>query len=162
MKNQFPLTAAFSSGLLTATGAETVYDTTVTIQFAIAGKMGTAKTAVTDGATPTTDGAGNALDTLTGTTTGGQGCTMVWCLTSAGAVRVFQGPVRSLDAAGTFLHAPDFPEIDLNTYCPFAYQVLKHYGTASTITFGSSNWNATGFSNAIVNVSQLPARPQIS
>jgi hypothetical protein len=34
--------------------------------------------------------------------------------------------------------------------------------TAGTITFGSSNWNATGFTNAIVNIATLPDRPQVS
>ena len=162
MRNLFPLTAAFSSGLLTATGAVTTYDTTVTIQFAIAGKMGTARAAVTEGTGLLVDGNGRTLTTLVGTATGGQGCVLVWCLTAAGTVKLFQGPIRTLDAAGVFLTAPDFPAINLDTYCPFAYQVLKHTAQASTITIGTSNWNASGFTNVIKNVSQLPARPQIS
>ena len=60
-----------SSGLLTATGADTVYDTTVTITYCINGKAAT-KTAVTDGVTPTTDYvSGNAI-TLTAS------CSGVW------------------------------------------------------------------------------------
>lgn len=156
--SNLPSTAAFVSGLLTAIGAETVYDTTVTIQFCINGKMGTARTAVTDGATPTTDGDGNALDTLTAS----KGCVIVWCVKIDGTVKIFQGPVRDLDSSGAFKVAPDFPTIDLDTYCPFAYQVLKASSSAGTITFGSSNWNATGFTNVIQNVSTLPPRPQIA
>ena len=162
MRNLFPLTAAFSSGLLTATGAVTTYDTTVTIQSSIAGKMNASRAAVTTGTTPTVDGNGVTLKTLVGTATTGQGCVLVWCLIADATVKLFQGPIRALDAAGVFTHAPDFPDINLDTHVPFAYQVLKHTAQASTITIGTSNWNASGFTNAIVNVSQLPARPQIS
>ena len=150
-------TAAFDSGLLTATGAETVYDTTVIIPFALNGKL-FRKAAVTDGATPTTAGDGSALSTLTAS----QGCVMVWCLNSAGTVGVFQSDVKTLDGANAFVTVPSFPTINLDTWCPFAYQVLKAASTAGTITFGSSNWNATGFTNAIVNVHTLPPRPQDS
>lgn len=155
------ITQAFASGLLTAAGAESVYDTTVAIQFSINGEMGTARTTVNGGTTPLLDGDGVALATLVGTATAGQGCAMVWCLKADATVVVFQGPIRALDAAGVFDIAPDFPTIDESVYCPFAFQILKHTADASTITFGTSNWNATGFTNTITNVSVLPARPQI-
>lgn len=148
-------TGATTSGLLTATGAATTYDTTVTVAYAIGGKA-YSKTAITGGATPTVDGNAAALTTLTAN----KGCAMVWCLNAAGTVSVFQGPVQSLDGSGGFVTAPEFPAIDLDTYCPFAYQVLKAGSTAGTITFGSSNWNATGFTNVIQNVHRLPKRPQ--
>jgi hypothetical protein len=157
MKPAFIDTEASTSGLLTATGAETVYDTTVAISFTIDGKR-YSKAAVTDGATPTTDGNSAALSTLTAN----QGCVMVWCLNSSGTVGVFQGDTEELDSAGNFVVAPSFPYVNLKTWCPFAYQVLKAGSTAGTITFGSSNWNATGFTNSIKNVSTLPARPQES
>ena len=48
-------TFATTVGALTGTGAETVYDTTAIINYAIGGK-GYTKAAVTDGATPTADG----------------------------------------------------------------------------------------------------------
>lgn len=150
-------TAATTSGLLTATGAETVYDTTVAISYAIQGKA-YSKAAAADGATPTTDGNSEALATLTAS----QGCVMVWALNAAGTVGVFQSDVNALDPSGNFDIVPDFPSVDLETWCPFAYQVLKAGSTAGTITFGSSNWNATGFTNAIVNVHRLPNRPQES
>lgn len=146
-----------TSGLLTATGAVTTYDTTVTINYVIGGKIAT-KTAVTTGTTPTTDGVtGSAFTQLTAS----KGCVMVWCLIAGGTVKVVQGPVMNLDASGNFIDAPAFPTIP-DTMVPFAYQVLKASSAAGTITFGSSNWNATGFTNAIVNVAVLPSRPQIS
>jgi len=146
-----------TSGALTATGAETVYDTTVAIGFCVNGKA-YSKDAVTDGATPTTDtNTGVAFKTLTAS----QGCVLVWCLNASGTVSVAQSEVQSLDAAGNFIIAPEFPSIP-DTLTPFAYQVLKAGSTAGTITIGSSNWNATGFTNAIVNVFTLPNRPQVA
>lgn len=145
-----------TSGLLTATGAETVYDTTVTINYVINGKIAT-KTAVTDGVTPTTDFNTSAAFVAL---TANKGCVIVWGLSSGGTVRCMQGPIETLDG-GNFLRAPQFPVVP-DTVAAFAYQVLKAGSTAGTITFGSSNWNATGFTNAIVNVAVLPARPQVS
>jgi len=144
-----------TSGLLTATGAETVYDTTVTINYVLNGKIAT-KTAVTDGVTPTTDYVtGNAI-----TMVASQIRVVVWGLISGGTVKVIAGPVCDWD--GTNANPmPQFPAIP-DGFVPFAYQVLKTASTAGTITFGSSNWNATGFTNAIVNVAVLPDRPQIS
>ena len=153
----YGMTRATTSGLLTATGAETVYDTTVAIAFSVAGKA-YSLAAVTDGATPTADGDSTTLTTLTAN----QGCSLVWCINAAGTVAVFQGNIEALDASGNFIHTPDFPTIDRETWCPFAYQVLKAGATAGTITIGTSNWNATGFTNVIVNVHSLPTRPQDS
>ena len=156
-----------TSGLLTATGAETVHDTTVTINYVIDGKIRT-KTAITDGATPTTDiVTGLAFPLLTGggsvANVPGVGAIVVWGLNAAGTVKCAQGPIEKLDMAGNFVRAPQFPTIP-DDFCPFAYQVLKAGATASAsgIRFGTSNWNATGFTNAIVNVAFLPSRPQVS
>lgn len=152
------ITAAFASGLLTATGGETVYDTTVTIQFAIKGKMGTARTAVADGSTPTTGNTSAAGITLTAN----HGRVVVWVLKSDATVAVEEGPISSLDSAGTFIDAPLFPDIP-DAVCPFAYQVIKADSTTvGTWDFGTDNWSATGVTNAIVNVAQLPTRPQIA
>lgn len=157
------ITAAFTSGLLTGTGAETVYDTTVTIQFAIGGKMGTAKTAVTDGVTPTTDyNTGSAFTALAAET----GTVFVWGLTSNGTVKLMQGSVTAVKGgvtttAGSFDVYPQFPTIP-DDICPFAYTVVKTAPSASAWTIGTSNWNASGVSVAHVNISQLPDRPQAS
>ena len=156
------ITAAFTSGALTGTGAETVYDTTVTITFAINGKLYT-KTAVTDGVTPTTDGnTGSAWTALAAET----GTVFVWCLNSGGTVTLRQGTVQAVvggvtTTAGSFLAAPQFPNIP-DDVCPFAYTVVKTAPSASAWTIGTSNWNASGISVAHVNISQLPDRPQIA
>ena len=145
-----------TSGLLTATGAETVHDTTVTINYVIDGKIRT-KTAITDGVTPTTDAVtGAAFDALTAN----KGCIFLWCLDSSGTVKVIQGPIADM-AGGSFVNPPQFPDFP-DTLVPFAYMVAKAASTAGTITFGSSNWNATGFTNAIVNIATVPSRPQVS
>lgn len=146
-----------TTGLLTATGAETVYDTTAAIQYVLGGKIA-AKATVADGTTPTTGGVSGAAITLTAN----NGRVVVWCLTSGGTVKVLEGDIEALDAAGNFIDYPSFPDIP-DTYVPFAYQVLKGGATLSgTWTFGSSNWNATGLTSTIVNVATLPARPAIS
>lgn len=158
---------AFSSGLLTAAGAETVHDTTVAITYAIDGKL-YVKGTIADGATPTTDAnTGAAFPALVGgasvANTPGHGCIVVWGLNAAGTVKCAMGPHESLDMAGNFVKAPAFPSIPDN-FCPFAYQVLKAGATASAtaIVFGTANWNATGFTNAIQNVAFLPSRPQVA
>lgn len=161
--------AAFctTSGLLTATGAETVYDTTVTINYVIDGKIAT-KTAVTDGATPTTDYVtGAAFPVLIGggsvANTPGYGCIVVWGLIAGGTVKCMMGKHSRLDMQGNFVQAPEWPTVPKEV-AVFAYQVLKAGATASAsgVTFGTSNWNATGFTNAIVNCAWLPVRPQVS
>lgn len=144
-----------TSGLLTATGAETVHDTTVTINYVLGGKIAT-KTAITDGATPTTDYVSGDAITLTAS----KARTVVWGLISGGTVKVIAGPIVDWDGTA-FNVPPDFPSIP-DTFVPFAYQILKASSAAGTITFGSSNWNATGFTNSIVNVAVLPDRPQTS
>lgn len=158
-----------TSGLLTATGAETVYDTTVTINYAIDGILLT-KTAVTDGVTPTTDyNTGAAFPALVGgasvANTPGNGCVVVWGLISGGTVVCMMGPHAALDMAGNFVSPSklQWPAIKPNVV-PFAYQILKAGATASAtaIIFGTANWNATGFTNVIKNVLVLPARPQVS
>lgn len=145
-----------TSGLLTATGAETVHDTTVTISFCIDGEAYT-KTAITDGATPTTDGnTGAAFVGLSAN----QGSVFVWGLNASGTVSVRQGSVEDLDAAGDFIVAPQFPAIP-DSVVPFAYQVIEAGSTLSgTFDFGVDNWNMTGLTSTISNVMTLPSRPK--
>ena len=151
------VTMASNSGLLTGTGAETVYDTTVIIEFAINGKA-YRKAAVADGTTPTTDGNTAAAMTLTA----GYGTVVVWGLNSSGTVSCYKGSTEALDASGAFINAPQFPSIP-NSICPFAYTILKGGSTLSgTWTFGSSNWNAIGMTATHVNVFVLPDRPQVA
>jgi hypothetical protein len=159
-----------TSGLLTATGAVTTYDTTVTIVYASDGKLKT-KTAITTGVTPTLDAnTGLAFPALVGgasvANTPGQGAIVVWMLNWAdGVVKCAMGPIKALDMQGNFANgqAPDFPSIPAGMV-PFAYQVLKAGATASAtaIVFGTANWNATGFTNVIQNVAVLPSRIQVA
>ena len=161
------VTMAHSNSLLTATGAETVHDTTVRLDFSINGKMYSKSGTNADQTTPTTDHGdsvafSDSTKTLTGVASaGGQGTVVVWAYNSSGTVKCLMGSRETLNAAGTFEEVPQFPAIPADV-CPFAYQVLKQYGQAATATFGTSNWNASGFTNAIVNVATLPARPQVS
>jgi len=152
------LNACFTSAALTATGAETVYDTTVTLVHVIDGRLYSGLTAVTDGATPTAD----PVDSVTFTgLEDGEGCVFVWVVDVDSTVGVFQGPVSALDADDAFLSpdAPQFPSIP-DGYVAFAYQILKHGAAGSgTWNFGTDNWNATGVEDVIVNVSTLPLRP---
>ena len=142
-------------GLLTATGAETVYDTTVVITYSVNGK-GYTKAAVTNGATPTTDGnTGSAFTTLAAS----EGCSLTWALDASGTVTVYQGSVETLDSDNNFVIAPSFAGLP-DTVTAFAYQVLKNSSAGSTVTIGTSNWNATGFTNVIQDVLTMPNRPQ--
>lgn len=157
LKQPRGLTAAFTSGALTAAGAETVYDTTVTITFCINGKLYT-KTAVTGGTTPTTDQVtGDAFNALAAD----KGCVFVWCLNASGTVSVAQGPVTAIDGTTDEFIAPDAPQFPFiaDAYCPFAYQIVQTAGTSSAWTFSSSDWNATGVTDIIVDVATLPIRP---
>jgi len=150
------LTMAMTSGLLTATGAETVHDTTVTITFAINGKLYT-KTAITDGVTPTTDyNTAAAFLPLSAD----KACCFVWSLNGSGAMKVMQGSIVDVDGDTDRpkLQRPPFPDIP-DDVCPIAYQIVQTAGNSSAWTFGSSNWNATGVTDAIVNVATLPRRP---
>lgn len=147
-----------SSGLLTATGAETVYDTTVQIDFSINGIM-YSKATVADGATPTTDLVDSAAFTALAAS---RGCVFLWCLNASGTVGIAQGEIVTLDASNNFVDLPEFPLVDTGTWVPFAYQVIKNGSTGSAWTIGTSNWNATGITSSIKNLNLLPSRPQAS
>jgi hypothetical protein len=141
--------------LLTATGGVTTHDTTVTINYVLDGVI-RQKTAITTGATPTTDGNSGAAITLTAN----QARVAVWCLNSSGTLSVRAGAVVAWDGVA-FNMPPPMPDIP-DTVVPFATQMLKAGSTAGTITFGSSNWNATGFTNSIENICVPRARPRTS
>lgn len=146
-----------NSSALTATGAETVHDTTVALNFCVNGKALSKSGTNADQVTPTTDhNTGAAFNVLTAN----KACVMVWAYTAGGVVKCMQGPVVDYDGTN-YSPMPQFASIPDNV-TPFAYQVLKAGSTAGTITFGTSNWNATGFTNAIVNVMTLPEHPQTS
>ncbi len=147
-------------GLTGISGGATTFSTGATTRsFSIAGKA-YEKATVSGGTTPTTEAKTGAAITLTAN----NGRCVVWALDVSGNVKLFAGDIVAMDAGGNFLKAPPFPtDIDLDTYCPFAYVLLKGASTVSgTFTVGSSNWNSTGMSYTVVDVSTLPSRPQIA
>jgi hypothetical protein len=154
MKTLYGMNCCLSSGLLTATGAETVHDTTVTIDYVLDGVIAS-KTAITDGVTPTTDYVSGSSITLTAN----KSRVVVWGLISGGTVKVIAGDIVDWDGTA-YNNAPPTPDVP-DTFVPFAVQLLKGGSTVSgTWTFGTSNWNATGITSSIQNVMVLKARPR--
>jgi len=143
------------------TGTNASYTTTVTASGVINGKFVTGLTAQTNAALPTTDvNTGAAFLGLLRS----QGTVLVWGQNAAGTTQIAQGTIEDLDTSGTFVNAPQFPPIP-DTMMPFAYQVIKAGLTASAtvkLVPGTDNWNSTGFTNVIVPISNLPARPQVA
>jgi membrane peptidoglycan carboxypeptidase len=155
---QVPVTmAAFSCTL--AAGTTTTISTTGSTHYSIKGKS-YIKTAITNGATPTTDATTGAA--FVGITAN-QGTVVVIGFDSSGAVKASQGAVQALDSAGNFVVAPQFPGVP-DSVCPVGYIVLKGGSTLSgTFTFGSSNLSGvTGMTYTFVSVFTLPARPQVA
>lgn len=150
----------FTSGALTGTGAETVYDTTVTITYTVDGKL-KAKTAVTDGATPTTDGNTGAAFTAVKPD---KVSVFVWGLNASGTVSLYQGSIEDVDGdTDVAKRYPQFPSIP-DGITPFAYTIFQTTGASAAggLKPGTDNWNATGLTATHVNISTLPLRPQIS
>lgn len=149
-----------NAGLTGLSGAATTYSTSA-VTTSVRGKAST-RGAVSGGASPTTDGNSGLPMTLTAN----KGCVFVWTTDAgaSGAIRVYQSRVLDLDSAGNFLsgQAPEFPNIP-DTTVAFAYVVARAGSTLSgTWTHGSSNWNATGLTLAVQNVTVLPDRLQVS
>ena len=152
---------ATTSGLLTGTGAETVYDTTATINFVIDGLV-YQKTAVTDGVTPTTDIAKGGAITLTAN----KSRAVLWLMNAAGTVAVTAGDIVDWSGGTTApefgygANGPNIPAVP-EGYAAFAVSLIKAGSTTSgTWTFGSSNWNAAGINAKHRNIALgLPSRP---
>jgi hypothetical protein len=156
--SQVPVTMATTKAGLT-NGTTTTYTTANTVQYSIKGKA-YSKTAVTNGATPTTDATtGAAFNAISAN----QGCAFVFGFDSSGAIKVSQGGIQALDTSGNFIISPQFPAIP-DTICPFGYLVFKGGSTLSgTWTFGSSNLSGvTGATYTFVDIQTLPDRPQVS
>lgn len=141
-----------------AAGTTTTYTTANAVDGTIRGEFATQLSAQTNTSTPTTDGDSAAFTVISAN----EGSVFVFCLIAAGTIAVFQGSVETCDDAGTFTYAPEFPDIDLDTYMPFAYVIIKADSTASDWTFGASNWDATGITDTYSDISTLPDRPQTS
>lgn len=147
------------AGLTGISGAATTHSTgSTTLQYSIGGKA-YSKAQISGGTTPVVD----AVDGSAITLTANKGRAVVWCLDSSGNVKLVAGPVQDLDSAGNFMVTPQFGPVPLNTLCPFAYTIHKGGSTLSgTFTIGSSNWNTTGHTVAVVDIMNLPDRPQVS
>lgn len=151
---------SFSSGTFATSGAATTHATTTTINYVIDG-ITYIKTAITGGATPTTDIVSGSGITLTA----GKSRAVLWLLNAAGTVAVTAGDIVDWDGGTTSpdygygANAPVIPSVP-DGYAPFALQVLKAGSTLSgTWTFGSSNWNATGLTVVVKNLFNTPPRP---
>lgn len=141
-----------------AAGTTTTYSTTGTTVYAIKGKAYSVA-AATNAATPTTDANTGAAFVAVGVN---KGSVFVWGYNAAGAVKVAQGEVNDIDAAGNFVSAPEFPGLP-DDFCAFAYLVVKVGSTGSAWTMGSSNLSgATGVTYAFQDVAGLPSRPQVA
>ena len=148
-------TQTFSlAGLTGLSGAVTTFSTAaLTLQYSIKGKS-YAKAQVSGGTTP-------VVDFVTGVAFKAQAistaCTYVWGFDAAGTIRLIQGvivPWTDTSANSTAVPLPQFPD----TFCPFAYSVIKNGTTGSAFTIGTSQWSQTGITvDTPVNISRYPA-----
>jgi hypothetical protein len=135
-----------------AAGTTTTISTTGTTTYGIRSKA-YSKTAITNGATPTTDAAtGLAFPSLSAN----QGAVVLVGLDASGNVKATQGGIQSLDVSGSFLVAPQFGAIPDN-FCPIGYIVLKAGSTlVGTWTFGSNNLSSvTGMTYTFEYLAEL-------
>jgi hypothetical protein len=163
-----PLTACLSKVTLAA-GTTTTLSTTGTTTFAIRGKA-YSKTAITNGATPTTDYAtGNAFLGVKAN----NGSVFMVGFDHTGALKAIQGTIEALDTSGNFIRAPQFGGFGPsgqgstdNDFCPIGYIVIQAGSTADATTgwiFGTSNMSSvTGITYTFVDVCGWPDRPQVS
>jgi hypothetical protein len=150
------LTLCTAKAGLTA-GTTSTFTTTAAVEGSIGGKFVTAYAAQTNTAPGTTDFNGDTFTTIGDD----KGCVFIMSVTAAGALAIHQGPLKDLDpSSGEFKdgHAPPFPAIDLGTYLPFGYIVIKN-NSGSDFDFGSTTWSTY---ETMVDISTLPTRPQES
>ena len=142
--------------------------TTVTSQnttFTNQGKLYYAASATIGTATPTTDAVtGLAFKPVTPN----QGCVFVYALTTAGALKVVQGPLtgaNGVDDSGNWAVYPAFPAIP-DTLTALSYIVVRAASTASAAGWLLGTNNFTGVTGVTVTTAQdlfsVPASPQIS
>jgi hypothetical protein len=166
-----PVTMCMSKVTLAA-GTTTTLSTTGTTTYAIRGKAYT-KSAITNGATPTTDWAtGNAFLPVKAN----NGSVFMVGLDHSGNLKCIQGTVTPLDgivSSNLFITAPQFGGLGPsgnattdNDFCPIGYLVIQAGTTADATTgwiFGTSNMSSvTGITYTFVDVIGMPDRPQVS
>ena len=175
MQASIPVTMNFTKASLAA-GTTTTISTTGTTTYAIRSKFYT-KTAITNGATPTTDFATGAaflpipIPNTAPNLALGYGSVYTVGLDTAGTVRVIQGTIVPLDINGNFINAPQFGALGPsgsgstdNSFCPIGYILVQLGATAvATWLFGTNNLSSvTGVTYTFVDVCTLPDRPQVS
>lgn len=137
-----------------ATGTTTTSTIAAAVNYTINGKYMAQKAIATNAATPTTDAVtGAAFNGMTAN----KACVFVYCLDSAGAIKVAQGkvvPYTDTTAGSTICPFPLIPD----TLTPIGYMVIKAGATTvGTWTFGSNNWATTGITvDTPVDVMSLP------
>lgn len=161
-------TLCFSKVTLALTSAATTLSTTGTTTYCIRGKAYT-KTAITNGATPTTDWATGAAFNAVVTN---KGSIFIVGFDASGNVKAIQGSITDLDASGAFVTAPIFGGFGVvgsganaGNFCPIGYVTVKAGSTSSASgwLFGTSNFTGvTGVTCAAVDVCAWPDRPQIA
>lgn len=155
----YPSMTACLSNCALAAGTTTTISTTGTTAYAIKSKA-YGKTAITNGATPTTDATtGLAFPPIVLN----QGTVVVIVLDASGNVKACQGPIQALDSSGNFIQAPQFPVIP-DTMCPIGYIILKGGATlVGNFVFGTANLSSvTGMTYTFVSVALgMPDRPQV-
>ncbi len=168
MLTQIPVTMALNKFSVVASTTTTI-STTGTNTFAIKGKAYT-KTAISSGATPTTDYATGAAFLPIPVS---YGSVFTIGLDHSGNTKAIQGTIVPLDGiAGSGAFFPNGPQFGGlgpagsgstdNDFCPIAYVVIQNGTTGAAWTFGTGNWNATGITATFVDIITLPDRPQIS
>jgi hypothetical protein len=145
-------------------GTTSTYTTTVTTECVYKGKFGTALTAQTNTASPTTDAVtGAAFPAVLAN----QATVLLWMVKSDGTIALAQGSIVPTQVGvtttvGAFINAPQFPAVP-DGYCPIAYQLVRVSPTGATFTAGTTQWAASGITcSTAQNICTLPDRPQIA
>ena len=158
MYAQVPITACLGNATLVAGTTSTI--TNAAVAYSINGKV-YSKTAVSNGATPTTDAA-TGLPFVP--VTPNKGCVFLIGYNAANVQLAVQGDLFDLDTSGNFRIAPNFGPVP-NNFCPVGYEIVKAGATAAAggWIFGTSvQTPLTGMTYAFVNIMTMPDRPQVS
>lgn len=144
-------------------GTTSTYSVTTASKGIINGKWVTAVSSGSNVASPTTDvNTGEAFVAINDN----EASVFVLGQNAAGTVQVAQGSIEKTQVgvtttAGDFIQAPQFPMLP-DDFMPLAYILIRAAPSASAWTFGSSAFDATGITDAWVDIACLPDRPQIS
>jgi hypothetical protein len=147
------------AGLTGISGSATTFSTAAAgVTYSVGGKI-YHKAQESGGTTPTVDiVTGAAFPALSPN----QGTVWVFGYDSGGTIRLAQGSIEALDSAGNFWRAPQFPILP-DTVTAISYVVAKYGSTGvATFTVGTDNWDTTGMTYSVKDVSELPTRPQVS